>query len=143
MHAHEIQAALVDAVRTHGLAVVATAGASGRPEAALVGIAAADGGELLFNAPRGVRKESNLASNPRVAVVIGWTDDLSFQVEGEAESLEGEARAAAALAYEAQHPGSRASHPDFLLYRIRPTWIRRYDAAITPPVVAEHGIRAD
>jgi general stress protein 26 len=133
---------LIAAVRGHGLAVVATTSASGQPEAALVGIATTDDGDLLFNAPTAARKTTNLAANPKVALVVGWTNDVSFQAEGLADPLSDEQRLNHAAAYEAQHPGSRSLNPDFILYRVTPTWIRKYDAGVTPPSLTEHGHRS-
>jgi pyridoxine/pyridoxamine 5'-phosphate oxidase len=134
----ELERSLVGAVRAHGLAVVATTDPTGHPEAALVGIAASDDGELLFNAPLDARKTANLARIPHVAVVVGWMNDVPFQIEGTAVVLSNEQRHLYAAVYETQHPGSRALHPDFVLYRVTPTWIRKYDAGVTPPELTEH-----
>jgi len=64
------------------MAVIATASPSGRPGAALVEIAVSDGGELIFDTPAGARKLANIERNDRVALVIGWNDGVSVQVEG-------------------------------------------------------------
>jgi hypothetical protein len=47
------------------------------------------------------RKIANIAANPRVALVVGWDDDVSVQVEG----LE-----------------------EFAIVRVTPRWLRYYDA---------------
>jgi pyridoxine/pyridoxamine 5'-phosphate oxidase len=132
---------LIAQVMADGLAVVATASGGGQPEAALVGLAATDDGDLLFNTPLDAIKSIHLATNPNVAVVVGWWDDLSFQVEGPAEILREERRQEYGAIYESQHPGSRALHPDFHLVRVTPVWIRKYDARPNPPDITEHGTR--
>ena len=71
---------LVAFVRAHGLGVVATSGPDGAPEAALVGLAATDDGELLFDTAVGSRKHANLVERPRVALVVGWDDEVTLQI---------------------------------------------------------------
>lgn len=139
----ELRREVAAAARAAGLAVVATSGASGRPQAALVDIVATDSGELLFNTHADARKVANLARSPAVAVVVGWTGAVSFQIEGTAELLSGAERLRCAAEYEAQQPGSRVLHPDFPLYRVRPTWIRTFDGEARPPEFLEHGARPE
>ncbi len=61
-------------VRQRGLAVIATRGVDGAPQAALIGITATEGGELVFDTSRGSRKYRNLSAFAQVALVIGWDD---------------------------------------------------------------------
>ena len=63
---------------------MATCTREGDPEAALVGITATDRGELVFDTSRRSRKYANIQADQRVAVVIGWDDELTVQVEGNA-----------------------------------------------------------
>ncbi len=115
-------------VRVARLAVVSTTNAAGNPEAALVEIAVTDAGELLLDTPTTTRKVRNIEETPRVALVVGWSDQVSIQVEGMAEILAGDARSAYGQIFEAQFPGSRAMHEDFTLIRVVPDWLRYYDA---------------
>jgi PPOX class probable F420-dependent enzyme len=124
-------------VRAVRLGVVATVDPDGNPEAALVGLAVTDAGDLIFDSPSDARKMRNLRHAPRVAVVIGADDAVSVQVEGDAEILAGADRAACGATYLAQFPGSRALDDGFSLVRIRPDWLRCYDARVEPARVAE------
>ncbi|MGH2872179.1 MAG: pyridoxamine 5'-phosphate oxidase family protein [Solirubrobacteraceae bacterium] len=58
------RARLIEFVRDRGLAEVATRGPDGAPQAALVGSAATDRGELLFDTAVGSRKLRNLRAVP-------------------------------------------------------------------------------
>ena len=124
-------------VRSCGLAVVATIDSGQRPEAALVGIAALDDGTLIFDTEHESRKVDNLRHNACVAVVVGWNDAISLQIEGVAEITTGADRQDYASAYDAQLPGSRALDPDVDVVVIRPTWVRVYDTTTHPPLVRE------
>ena len=130
-------AAVAAFVRGCGLAVVATSDPGRRPEAALVGIAALDDGTLIFDTERDTRKVANLLQNPCVAVVVGWNDGISLQIEGVAEVTVGDARQQYGSAYNQQLPGSRALDPEFDVVAIRPTWVRVYDTTTRPPRVQE------
>ncbi|SFQ43415.1 Pyridoxamine 5'-phosphate oxidase [Amycolatopsis rubida] len=94
-------------------------------------------GSLLFNAHLTSRKVANLRANPRTAVVIGCTDTISVQVEGEAVVESGAARRDAGQVYLEQFPGSRALGEDFALIRLTPDWLRSYDASVEPALVSE------
>lgn len=76
-------------VRSARLGVVATANAEGQPQAALVELAVTRDGEVVFDTKADARKVANIARNPRIALVIGWDDGVSVQVEGYAEVLSG------------------------------------------------------
>jgi general stress protein 26 len=123
------RAQLVEFVRRRGLAVVATRDRSGAPEAALVGIAATDRAELVFDTSARSRKCVNLRAFPRVAVVIGWEDEVTVQGEGVADVLAGSERDRCLAAYVEQDPGgvTRAEDPDIVLVRVELDWVRRCD----------------
>jgi pyridoxine/pyridoxamine 5'-phosphate oxidase len=124
-------------VREEGRAVVATVTSAGEPEAALVDIAVDDEGAFFFTARNIARKLDNLRANPKAAMVIGTTSDVSLQLEGPAHVAEGEEKAYLVDAFMAQYPTSRAEHEDFEMVVIRPNWVRHYDASTRPPTVAE------
>ena len=109
--------------------MVATRGPDGAPQAALVGIAATDRGELMFDTAVGSRKLRNLRAFPRVAVVIGWDDEVTLQCEGHADVVVGEERDRCLRAYVQQYPDGRqrAQDPQIVLVRIRPDWGRLSD----------------
>ena len=124
-------------VRREGRGVVATVTQQGRPEAALVGLAALPDGTLIFNSEVKARKIQNLAANDLVAVVVGVGGDVSVQFEGTATITDSEERQAYGSAYDRQFPGSRALHDDFTVVAVHPSWVRVYDASSAPAVVTE------
>jgi PPOX class probable F420-dependent enzyme len=81
--------ALVQFVRARRLAVLATTSAEGHPQAAVVGIAATDAGDLVLDTTRGSRKFANLCRQPRVALVVGFDrgDEQTVQLEGVASEM--------------------------------------------------------
>jgi general stress protein 26 len=115
-------------VRTAQMAVVATTNAQGQPQAALVEVAVTDAGELVFDTRIDTRKVTNIERESRVAVVIGWREEISIQVEGVAEILTGTARIEFGHVFESQFSGSRVLDDDFAVIRIVPDWLRYYDA---------------
>jgi general stress protein 26 len=127
----------VEFVRAAGMGVVATASPSGKPEAALVEIAVSDRGELIFDTPAGARKLANIERNDRVAVVIGWNDGVSVQVEGTARIVTDDERRRYERLYASQFPGSRVAHPSLEVAVVTPDWVRRYDAT-RDPAQCEH-----
>jgi Pyridoxamine 5'-phosphate oxidase len=119
------QGQFINFVRQRGLAVVATRGADGAPQAALIGITATEGGELVFDTSRGSRKYRNLSAFAQVALVIGWT----VQCEGTADIPTGADRDRCLQAYFAQYPDGveRAHDRDIVHVRVRPSWLRYSD----------------
>lgn len=123
------RAELVTFTRQRGLAVVATCGPDGAPEAALVGIAATDDGELIFDTSVRSRKYRNLRESPRAAVVIGWDDEVTVQCEGSMDIPTGAERERCLASYVEQYPDgrARAEDPEIALLRLRPQWVRYSD----------------
>jgi general stress protein 26 len=76
-------------VKPHNLAVISTISKEQKPEAALVGFAVSDALEIIFDTVNTSRKYPNLLQNPLVAVVIGWDDETTIQLEGIASVLTG------------------------------------------------------
>ena len=125
-------------VRSFGQAVVATVDRDGKPEAALVEVAATDDGELIFDTKTEARKVANLFRNAKVAIVVGWGGPLSVQIEGEAELLLGGQREKYARLYSSQFPQRPPVNDQFALYRVRPAWLRTCESApVGPPVVVQ------
>lgn len=120
---------LIEFVRHRGLAVVATRDPSGAPEAALVGIAVTDRAELVFDTSSRSRKCVNLTAFPRVAVVIGWDDEVTVQGEGVADVLTGPERDRCFGVYVDRYPDGRqrADDPDIVLVRVQLDWVRHCD----------------
>jgi general stress protein 26 len=130
---------LLEFMRAHKLAVVATVGPDGKPEAALVGYAVSDELELVFDTTVGSRKLRNIRANPEVAAVIGWNAEQTLQYEGVADEPTGEARGICQLRYFDAYPDGRerAEDPEITYVRVRPSWLRYSDFAQDPHLIVE------
>ena len=115
-------------VRQRGLAVIATRGQDGAPQAALIGVAATDEAEIVFDTTRSSRKFCNIVADPGVSLVVGL-DEVTVQVEGVADLPLGEELRRCTDAYFAQYPDGRerAKDPDIVHFRVRLTWLRYSD----------------
>jgi general stress protein 26 len=133
------QRQFIDFVRHRGLAVIATRGADGAPQAALIGITATERGELVFDTSRGSRKYHNLSAFAQVALVIGWDNEMTVQCEGTADIPTGADRDRCLQAYLAQYPegAERAHDPDIVHVRVRRSWLRYSD--YRPRVIHHRG----
>jgi general stress protein 26 len=127
-----------DIARTKRYLIVSTVAESGAPEAALMGFALTQAKEVVFDTLSTSRKAVNLARNPAAALVIGWDDNISLQIEGVARRPVGEDLASAKAAYFGEWPDGRAREnwPDIAYVVVQPKWIRyaNYSGA---PVVEE------
>ena len=103
------QQQFINFVRQRGLAVIATRGADGAPQAALVGIAATGRGELVLDTSRGSRKYRNLSAFDQVALVIGWDNKMTVQCEGTADIPTGADRVRCLQALLRPVPGRRGN----------------------------------
>jgi pyridoxine/pyridoxamine 5'-phosphate oxidase len=132
---------VLEIIRHKRLAVVSTVHASGAPESALVGIAATAANEIVFDTFSTSRKALNLAARPAVALVVGWDDEISIQIEGLARRPQGDDLAAAKASYFAAWPDgkSRENWPDIAYFVVRPRWLR-YSCFAGRPEVAEFTI---
>jgi hypothetical protein len=111
------------------LAVIATAGHDGKPEAALVDIAVTHAPEVIFETTDATRKIHNLRANPRVSLVIGWDDDKTLQCDGLVDEPLGREKERILQHYLARFP-EKSSHqhwPGNQYFRVRPSWIRFSD----------------
>jgi pyridoxine/pyridoxamine 5'-phosphate oxidase len=128
-----------DIARRKRFLVVSTVGESGAPEAALMGFALTEANEIVFDTLASSRKAVNLARNPSAAVVIGWDNNMSLQIEGSARRPVGDDLASAKAAYFREWPDGRAREtwPDIAYVVVKPKWIRYSNYAAGPPVVEE------
>lgn len=74
-------------LQSQPLAVVASINKAGAPQSAVVGIAVSGELEIIFDTVDSSRKYANLMADPRVALVIGWDNEVSVQLEGTARLL--------------------------------------------------------
>ena len=125
-------------VETKRYVVVSTVSESGAPEAALMGFALTQAKEIVFDTLSTSRKAVNLARNPAAALVIGWDDNISLQIEGRARRPVGEDLASTKAAYFREWPDGRAREnwPNIAYVVVQPKWIR-YSNYSGAPVVEE------
>ena len=125
-------------VRRKQLMIVSTVHPHGAPEAALMGFACTSENEIVFDTLGSSRKAINLGRSAAIALVVGWDDNISVQIEGEARRPAGEDLAKAKAAYFRQWPDgrNRENWPDIAYFVVRPRWIR-YSCYEGAPVVEE------
>jgi pyridoxine/pyridoxamine 5'-phosphate oxidase len=129
---------VLEIIRKKRLAIVSTVHDSGAPEAALVGFAVTESNEIVFDTLASSRKAVNIARRPAAALVVGWEDDISVQIEGEARRPQGDDLANAKAAYFREWPDGRAREnwPDIAYIVVRPRWMR-YACYAGAPVIEE------
>jgi general stress protein 26 len=120
---------ILDFVRGRRLAVVATVAADGSPEAALMGIAVTSDNRIVFDTVKSSRKYTNLKSEKRTAIVVGWADEVTVQLEGVADEPTGDDLHYCKNAYFETYPDGRGreSWVDITYIAVRPTWMRYCD----------------
>lgn len=123
------RAELLSFIRRHRYAVQASTAGDGAPQAAVVGIAATDELELVFDTLGTSRKAQNLRRNPRIALVVGWDDEQTVQLEGVVDEPTGAELARVKRAYFAAFPDGpeREQWPGITYLRVRLTWARYSD----------------
>jgi pyridoxine/pyridoxamine 5'-phosphate oxidase len=133
--------ALVSFLQRHRYAVEASVAGSGQAQAAVVGVAVSDALELVFDTLASTRKCVNLRRDPRVALVIGWDEGQTVQLEGVADEPAGAELARLKAIYFARFPDGpeREGWEGITYFRIRPTWARYSDFRGPAPVIVELG----
>jgi hypothetical protein len=129
---------LLQYLRGQRHAVVASAAAGGAPQAAVVGIAVSDRLELVFDTFGDTRKAGNLRRDGRAALVVGWDDEQTAQIDGVADEPAGAERERLLQVYLAAFPDGRdrLAWPGITHFRVRPTWIRYSDFRGPAPLIA-------
>jgi uncharacterized pyridoxamine 5'-phosphate oxidase family protein len=130
---------LVQFLRRYKLAVQASVAPDGAPQAAVVGFAVSDALDLVFDTVETTRKYRNLRAEPRIALVIGWDDEITAQIEGVADFPSGDELARVRECYFVAHPDGRdrLAWPGITHVRVRPTWVRYSDFTQDPPRIVE------
>jgi general stress protein 26 len=133
------RAELVTFLRRYKLAVQASVSADGAPQAAVVGFAVSDSLEIVFDTVATTRKHQNLRADPRVALVIGWDDGITAQIEGLADFPTGDELDRIRECYFVPYPDGRdrLKWPGITHVRVRPTWVRYSDFTREPPQIVE------
>jgi pyridoxine/pyridoxamine 5'-phosphate oxidase len=129
---------VLDIVKQKRLAVVSSVHDSGAPEAALVGFAVTPENEIVFDTLASSRKTGNFARRSAAALVVGWDNDITVQIEGEARRPQGDDLANAKAAYFREWPDGRAREnwPDIAYIVVKPRWMR-YACYAGAPVIEE------
>lgn len=132
---------IFDIVRQKRFLVVSTVHPSNAPEAALVGFALTQQNDIVFDTLSDSRKAANLARNPAAALVIGWDDNISIQIEGDARQPVSDDLSSAKAAYFKEWPDGREREhwPNIAYFAVRPRWIR-YSNYAGAPVVEEFNL---
>jgi hypothetical protein len=95
----------------------------------VVGYAVSDAMEIVFDTIGTTRKMQNLRANRRVALVVGWDDEQTVQLEGTADEPTGaELERLKRVYFEVWPDGvARQAWKDITYVRVRPTWARYSD----------------
>lgn len=123
------RASLLEFLRRHRYCVQASASPEGAPQAAVVGFAVTEELEIVFDTIGSTRKMGNLRRDGRIAIVVGWDEEQTVQIEGIADEPHGEELERLKAAYFAQWPDGveRQAWKDITYVRVRPTWVRYSD----------------
>jgi general stress protein 26 len=133
------RAELLRFLRQYKLAVVATSAADGAAQAAVVGFAVSDRLEIVFDTLESTRKHLNLRKDPRAALVIGWDDARTAQIQGVADFPQGEELERMKNVYFEVYPDGRErlAWPGITHVRVRPDWVRFSDYTKDPAQIVE------
>ncbi len=133
---------LLSYMRSHTMAVVASLGQDGEPQAALVAVATTDAHQIVFDTVSTSRKHANLMQDRRAAVTFSGPGEKTLQYEGLASpvTLDGADDAPYREAYYAALPDGRdrLSWPNLVYWRIDPVWARYSDFDAGPLIREFH-----
>lgn len=118
----------------HRLAMLATVSPDNEPEAAVIEFSQRKNLELIFDTFTTFRKYKNLKSNSRVAVVIGWDDEITVQYEGIAIEVVGDELIECKQIHVSKLPESIkfTEMPKIRFFKVIPKWIRYSDLRAEP-----------
>lgn len=118
----------------HHLAVLATISPQNSPEAAVIEFSQRKDLEIIFDTFSTFRKYKNIRNNPKVALVIGWDEEISVQYEGIAQELTGEELKECKDIHICKLPDSEkfTRMRNICFFKVRPQWIRYLDLRSEP-----------
>jgi len=130
---------VLEFVRKHDLAVVATVDGQGKPQAAVVEFAELDDFTIIIDTLKASRKYENLQTNREVAIVIGWDDDATVQMDAVAHELTGQELDRAKEVYFAKNPRAKkwGNKPGIAYFAFQPSWLRYSDVGQHPWIIEE------
>lgn len=126
----------LDYLLSQSLMVLATASPDGKPYATTMLFTMDDDFNFYFVTRKETRKNRNLIDNPVASISIGFDPPMNVQAEGkvelvEDEKLRGDLFARLAVASDRIDdfwpPILRIEAGEYLLYRIKPSWVRVLD----------------
>jgi general stress protein 26 len=132
------RADLLTFVRGHRWAAVSTVSPAGEPQGSVVRMVATDAFELVFDTTDTTRKATNLRHNAKVALVIGWDDDQTIQIEGLADEVAGPDLQRLKQIYSSTYPDycrTRQLMKGLIYFRVRPKWMCYSDFRKNPASV--------
>ncbi len=102
---------------------------AGAPQAAVVGYGVSDDLDLVFDTLDTTRKVDNLRHDPRIALVIGWDEEQTVQIEGVADEPKGAELERLKAVYFGAYPDgpARQAWKGITYVRVRPSWVRYSD----------------
>jgi general stress protein 26 len=122
-------------VRAHRWAVVSTVSPSGEPHSAVVRFVITDAFELVFDTTDTTHKAADLRHNRKVAVVIGWDENQTIQIEGLADEPGSEELQHLKQIYSSRYPDyyrTRQAAKGLIYFRVRPRRVRYSDFRQNP-----------
>jgi len=139
MNDKEKKGMILNFIKKHTLAVLATTAPNGKPEASVIEFSERDNFELIFDTFSTFRKYKNLKRNASVAVVIGWDDNITVQYEGVVEELSGKELQECVKVHIAKCPDTKkfVNQKNIKFFKIIPKWIRYSDLNVDPWKVFE------
>jgi general stress protein 26 len=128
---------LVTFLRAQKWAVQASTARDGAPQAAVIGLAVTDRLELVFDTVGDTRKAANLRANPAIALVVGWDEGQTVQLEGMADEPAGDELARLKRTYFDKFPDGteREAWPGITYFRVFPHWVRYSDFRGATPII--------
>jgi general stress protein 26 len=128
------------------LCVLSTISSGASPESAVIGYAVKDDLTLIFSTKKTTRKAINIASNPHVSFVTGWSfTEENVQIEGTArlvnEPSDPEYLEIENFFFSQNREAEKFKSDDTIFIVMIPTWYRLLDHSTTPPTMEEKTIR--
>ncbi|TGT35700.1 pyridoxamine 5'-phosphate oxidase family protein [Mesorhizobium sp. M8A.F.Ca.ET.165.01.1.1] len=135
MHGDERRQLIRDFLARHKLGVISTVHPDGSPEAAIIQVTVADDLNIVFDSFPASRKLANIKLDSRVAMVVGWDENVTVQIEGFARP----AKANELQRLIDRHVANCPLEAEFLkegakLFTISPRWVRYSDFRGAPIV---------
>jgi hypothetical protein len=138
MRTEERQQIIRDFLAQQKLGAISTVHSDGSPEAAIIQVTLGKHLEIVFDSVPESRKLANIGRDGRVALVVGWDENVTVQIEGRAIPV---ADSEENRRLRDVHIANCPLEAEFLkqgaqLYKIVPLWIR-YSDFRSDPIVFE------